>query len=212
MDFRFVAQIIIILIIITISALFINKYFYSKKNIKLENSETAEKDLSISTDNKSIVEKKKSEEEPYNIIEDIEYVSIDSKGNEYTINAETGEVSNDNDDILILYNVHAEIKLVGKSTIYIKSNFANYNKMNFDTKFYEEIIVNYDKNKLLCDNFDIFFKDNRAVMYNNIFFENMISESSADIIIIDLLKGDVEVKMYEENKNVIIKSKEHGNN
>ena len=212
MDFRFVAQIIIILIIITISALFINKYFYSKKNIKLENSETAEKDLSISTDNKSIVEKKKSEEEPYNIIEDIEYVSIDSKGNEYTINAETGEVSNDNDDILILYNVHAEIKLVGKSTIYIKSNFANYNKMNFDTKFYEEIIVNYDKNKLYCDNFDVFFKDNRAVMYNNIFFENMISESSADIIFIDLLKGNVEVKMYEENKNVIIKSKEHGNN
>ena len=84
--------------------------------------------------------------------------------------------------------------------------------MNFDTKFYEDIFVNYDKNKLYCDNFDVFFKDNRAVMYNNIFFENMISESSADIIFIDLLKGNVEVKMYEENKNVIIKSKEHGNN
>ena len=200
MDFRFIVQIVLILLIILISTLFFKKYFFVKQ--KKENVENIQK----------IEEKIPLSEETENIIQNIKYVSVDNQGNEYIIKAKNGEVKKDNKNILILYDVFAEIDLVGKSPIYINSKFAEYNKKNFDTKFYEDINVNYEENKLFSNNFDIFFKDNKAIMYNEIYFESLLTESKADLINFDLLNGNVEIKMYKKTKNVIIKSKNDGYN
>ena len=94
-----------------------------------------------------------------------------------------------------------------KGEIFIFSNNAEYNKINFNTKFYNNVKVNYDDNEILSDNLDIFFKENKAIMYNKIIFENSFSNLKADIINFDLLTGNIEIKMYNSNKNVIVKKK-----
>ena len=109
MDFRFIVQIVLILLIILISTLFFKKYFFVKqKKEDVENIQKIEEKIPLS-------------EETENIIQNIKYVSVDNQGNEYIIKAKNGEVKKDNKNILILYDVFAEIDLVGKSPIIFTS-------------------------------------------------------------------------------------------
>ena len=49
-------------------------------------------------------------------------------------------------------------------------------------------------------------------MYNKIVFDNSFSNLKADIINFDLLTGDIEIKMYNSDENVVVKKKQNGNN
>ena len=48
-------------------------------------------------------------------------------------------------------------------------------------------------------------------MYNKIILDNAFSNLKADIINFDLVTGNIEIKMYSSNENVIIKKKQNGN-
>ena len=80
---------------------------------------------------------KENEEEIYtsNIIENVNYKANDSRGNEYTINALTGEIDIKNNDIIFLTDVKALIKLANSENIEITSKFGKYNINNNDTIF-----------------------------------------------------------------------------
>ena len=106
------------------------------------------------------------------------------------------------ENLLILEDVYGEIKLVGKSTIYIYSNFAQYNKNNFDTRFYQNVLVNYEDKRFNCDNLDLFFKDNFGSMYNNIVFVDENTQINADQVNMNLLNGDINIKMFQEEKKI----------
>ena len=147
MNLKKAIQILIILLIILISYLVLTTYFFNKKDIS---DSDLNENLVIEEDNLSL----------NNIIENLEYKSSDKFGNKYIIKAENGEVNLKKENLLILENVQGEIKLVGKSTIYIYSNFAQYDKNNFDTKFYNNVLVNFEDKRFNSDNLDLFFKDN----------------------------------------------------
>ena len=140
-------------------------------------------------------------------MENLEYKSSDKSGNNYIIKAKSGEVNLEKENILILEEVYGEIKLVGKSTIYIYSNFAQYNRNNFDTKFYQNVLVNFEDKRFNCDNLDLFFKDNIGSMYNNIVFVDKNTQINADQINMNLLNGDINIKMLEEEKKIKILKK-----
>tara|TARA_Y100000590_G_scaffold390066_1_gene465589 strand:+ start:7914 stop:8513 length:600 start_codon:yes stop_codon:yes gene_type:complete len=195
MNFKKLVQILIVFIIILISYLFYKNYFSDDIDTK--------KKITIN----EIDEELLSSDQTSNIIANLEYSSLDSKGNKYTIKADYAEVKSDNENILILSKVLAIIYIKEKGEIFIFSNNAEYNKINFNTKFYNNVKVNYDDNEILSDNLDIFFKENKAIMYNKIIFENSFSNLKADIINFDLLTGNIEIKMYNSNKNVIVKKK-----
>ena len=95
-------KIVIIIFTAILSSVFL--YFYLK-NFK------SEKKIEISTD--------EIESEPYksNIIQDVEYISKDSKGNEYIINANKGEIDFTNTSIIFLTDVKMVIKLLLFSVI-----------------------------------------------------------------------------------------------
>ena len=61
-----------------------------------------------------------------NTIKDVSYLSRDTKGNEYIINASTGEIDINNSDVIYLTNVRAEINLKN-STI----KFSGYLEYKF---------------------------------------------------------------------------------
>ena len=102
---------------------------------------------------------------------------------------------------------YREIKLVGKSTIYIYSNFAQYDKNNFDTKFYQNVLVHFEDKRFNCDNLDLFFKDNFGSMYNNIVFVDENTQINADQVNMNLLNGDINIKMFKEEKKIKILKK-----
>ena len=194
MIFKKIIQILIILLIILITYLVLNIYFFNKKDISdLDLNEN----LVIEEDNLNLD----------NVMENLEYKSSDKSGNNYIIKAKKGKVNLEKENLLILEDVYGEIKLVGKSTIYIYSNFAQYNRNNFDTRFYENVLVNFEDKRFNCDNLDLFFKDNFGSMYNNIVFVDENTQINADQVNINLLNGDINIKMFQEEKKIKILKK-----
>ena len=194
MIFKKVIQILIILLIILISYLVLNIYFFDKKYISdLDLNEN----LAIEEDNLNID----------NVMENLEYKSSDKSGNNYIIKAKKGKINLEKENLLILEDVYGEIKLAGKSTIYIYSNFAQYNRNNFDTRFYQNVLVNFEDKKINCDNLDLFFKDNFGSMYNNIVFVDKNTQINADQVNMNLLNGDINIKMFHEEKKIKILKK-----
>jgi len=194
MIFKKVIQILIILLIILISYLVLNIYFFDKKDIS---DLYLNENLVIEEDNLNFD----------NVMENLEYKSSDKSGNNYIIKAKKGKVNLEKENLLILEDVYGEIKLVGKSTIYIYSNFAQYNRNNFDTRFYQNVLVNYEDKRFNCDNLDLFFKDNFGSMYNNIVFVDEDAQINADQVNINLLNGDINIKMFQEEKKIKILKK-----
>ena len=194
MIFKKIIQILIILLIILISYLVLNIYFFNKKDISnLDLNEN----LVIEEDNLDLD----------NVMENLEYKSSDKSGNNYIIKAKKGKVNLEKENLLILEEVYGEIKLVGRSTIYIYSNFAQYNRNNFDTKFYQNVLVNFDDKRFNCGNLDLFFRDNFGSMYNDIVFVDKNTQINADQVNMNLLNGDINIKMFEEEKKIKILKK-----
>ena len=113
-------------------------------------------------------------------------------------------LSLENSNIIILENVVGVIKLRGKSNIEIKSDFAKYNSITFDTSFYDNVISFFEDSKVSSDNLDFFFKDNKGIMYNNIRYLDRNTVANADEISFNLLNGDVKIKMFDEKKMIQI--------
>ena len=90
-----------------------------------------------------------------NLVKNVEYTSIDPKGNKFYLIAKSGKSNVNNNDLLDLDEVKGEIKSDKRDTIYIVSDFAQYNTINLNSKFYENVIINYQDREINCLNFDI---------------------------------------------------------
>ena len=194
MNIKTVIQLLIFFIIV------IFLYFFIKNTFLQEQKEIVSLDLS----KEEIIEEIKTDKKEKNIIEKINYISIDAEGNEYILSADYGKESIENPDIIILEKVVGKIKLKGKSDIEIKSDFAMYNSITFDTKFYENVLGSFDDSKISSDNLDLFFKNNKAKMYNNIKYLDKNTDANADEISFNLLNGDVNIKMFDKNQKILI--------
>ena len=142
-----------------------------------------------------------------NIIEDVNYTTIDADGNEYIINALKGEIDFSNTKILFLTDVEAIIKLKNEEYITINSDFGKYNSDNFDTIFSKNVIIKYLNNKINGEYLDFSLDRNSMIISKNIIFTNLNNILKADVIELDIKTKDTKIFMYEKGKKVIIKSK-----
>ena len=200
MNLKLSLQIFLFALILLISYLVFKNYFSEVEVVVVK--ETLNKTVLGDSNDRS-----DSSEDSSSVIENLEYRSIDSRGNKYIVKSELGETKLENQNILILQKVNAKINLIKKSPILIVSDYAEYNSINFDTKFFGSVIAKFEDNKIKSDNLDLFFKDNLALMYNNIYFTNSVSKMNADKINLDLLTGDIIVQMFESSEKIKIKSK-----
>ena len=197
MNVKTIVQLIIFFIIIVFIYFFISKTFLKEpKNFD---------NLDLNKD--KIIEEIDTEKNENNIIENLSYKSIDANGNAYVLTAKYGEESKEDTNIIILKQVEGIIKLKGKSDIEIKSDFAKYNSITFDTNFYLNVYGLFEESKVSSDNLDLFFKNNKAIMYNNIKYINKDTIAKADEILFNLLNGDVNIKMFDKNKKIQISKK-----
>ena len=151
------------------------------------------------------VNKKDNTNEENNLI-NIVYESIDKEGRKYIITAETGNFKEEEPDLIYMTTVKAKIFLLDGSVIYIDSLNAEYNTMSYDTKFYNEIKLNFLEHDIFCDNLNIFFKENLIEAFNNLNYKNLDIIMIADKIEIDLLTNNSKIYNFNEN-SVIIKNK-----
>ena len=142
-----------------------------------------------------------------NLIENIFYKSTDSFGNIFEIKSLTGEINVKKPDIVFMQNVEAIIYLTDSSPIVIKSNYANYNKNDFETNFRENVIVSYMDNEIKSENLDLSFKNNLATIYNKIIYNNNNTELKADILEIDLITKNSKIFMYNDYNKIKVSTK-----
>ena len=142
-----------------------------------------------------------------NTIKDVNYISRDTKGNEYIIYASTGEIDINNPDIIYLTDVKAFINLANSNTVNISSDFGKYNTKNFDTIFSKNVIVKYLNNKITGEYLDFSLESNLMVISRDIVYTNLDNVLVADVLEMNIETKDTKIYMYENKKKVNIKSK-----
>ena len=192
MQIKTVIQFFLIMSIVIISILFFYNYLGEEEKIEVSNYEK-KFNVELQSTDKSI-----------NLLENLEYKTFDKDENEYLLKAKYGETLIDRQNMLLLKEVDGQINLKDKSTIYITSKYANYNKNNFDTNFFTNVVVVYEDSIAKSDNFDIFFSNNDATIYNNVYYTDSFLNSKADKIDVDLITGDIDISMYDENEKIKI--------
>ena len=155
-------------------------------------------------DKNTAVIKEENTNEENNLI-NIVYESVDKEGRKYIITAETGNFKEEKPDLIYMTIVKAKIFLLDGSVIYIDSLNAEYNTMSYDTKFYNEIKLNFLEHNIFCNNLNIFFKDNLIEAFNDLNYKNLDIIMFADKIEIDLLTNNSKIYNFNEN-SVIIKN------
>ena len=195
MNVKTLIQIFLIFTTLLITLFFFYKYFYQTSNqLQLEQNEI-------------IIEKSPLKENVNNVIEDLSFENIDMNGNKFKIDSKFGEISVDEENSVKLIDVKAEIKIVGKDTIFITSKKADYNKVNLKTKFYIDVNIFYQENLITSENFYIDLSKNFASINGNIVFNNKNMESYADIIDFNILDESITINMFDKEDRIKIKRK-----
>ena len=115
-------------------------------------------------------------------------MSQDLVGNTYIINAETANFEKDKADIVILFNVNAEIIRQDDKIIKIYSESANYNKKNNDTIFKKNVRIEYGDQLVKSEVVKLNFSENLIEIIENVYYMNNNAEIYADKVELDLLK------------------------
>ena len=146
MNKKVIIQLLLLIVLfgIIISVFFL--YFNKEKNIKEMNTIT---DKAIETEIDS---------ETGTLIKDINYSFSDPTGNYYELFSELGEVDISDSDKMLMTNVTANIYLKNSTPIKIVSKYANYNKIDHETNFFENVEVTHLIHKANSENLDISFK------------------------------------------------------
>jgi LPS export ABC transporter protein LptC len=182
-------KIVIFITLILLSVLlFYFKFFSKKTTVKINVEEN------LSTSSLS------------NVIKDVSYVSTDSKGNKYSINALTAEIDQNNSNILFLTDVSATIELTNSNNIKIISDYGKYNSDNFDTIFSKNVIINYLNNEITGEYLDFSLERNSILMSKKVVYTNLENILKADALEMNLKTKDTKIFMYENQKKVNVKS------
>ena len=183
-------QAIMVLVIVIISLWFYLKYF-------TKNFEDVKKTPVIEK-----IDKNQNSTSTY--IDDIDYVSIDAKGNKYQITAKQAEIKVENTDVMFLEDVVAFIFIKDSETVKITSNFGKYNSKNYDTIFSENVIVIYPGHKITGEYLDFSFLSNLGTFTENVVYTGEKTNLFADKIEMNLTTKDTKIFMNDTEKKVLI--------
>ena len=183
-------QLFLIFILIFIS-LFLFFTYFKKSKLQSNSKENMEQTINVGK----------------SLIEDLKYFSTDKDGNEYKIEAKTGNIDKTNPDIIYLENVEAIISLQNSEYISIKSKFAKYNTKSFDTLFNNSVNIDYGEHLLTSDFLDLSFENSLVSIYDNVHYLSGISSLIADKAEIDILNKKTKIFMKNPNKKVQINNR-----
>ena len=187
-------QVVMVLVIIIISLWFYLKYF-TKDFKDLKDLPAIEK-----------IDKNQNNDSTY--INDINYTSIDERGNKYQITAKLAEIKIENSDVMFLTDVIAFIFIKDKDTVKITSNFGKYNTINYDTIFSKNVIVIYPGHKITGEYLDFSFLTDLGIFTTNVIYTGEKTNLFADKIEMNLTTKDTKIFMNNDGEKVLIEGTE----
>ena len=191
MNKKTVTQVVMVFLIVLISLSFYLKYFKKKPEDIIKNTLTKKADT--------------SQNSSANYIDDINYTSLDTKGNKYQITANQAEIDADNPDIMFLENIIAYIFIKDSDTIKITSNFGKYNLKSYDTIFSKNVIVIYPGHKITGAYLDFSFLNNLGTISTDVIYVGDKIKLVADRVEVNIITKDTKIFMNDNIKKVFIK-------
>ena len=167
----------------------------NQKNILLKKKLVTENDKEENKKNTKI-----EEPESENLLNEVEYVGTDKKGNKYQIFAKSGKTNKKDSSLLDLIDVRGIVSSDQRPSIYIVSDFAIYNSSNLNSNFYQNVIINYEEKQIDCDFFDLNMKTNFATAYGNVIVTDPTSIMRAGKINLNIKTKDIEITPEKKNK------------
>ena len=196
-----IIQFILVIFLTVFSIFFYQKYLVSNN----ENKKLLEREIDTQTTNKQLIlEDKKNIE---NEIENLRYTSEDLLGNTYIIDAETAQVEEGKVNQVKLFVVTAKIIQKDDSIIYINSNFADYDRLNNNTIFKNDVNVRYGDQSIDADIINFNFLDNLIKIEENVLYKNNNAEVNADKIEINMESKKLKISMNKKEDKVEIFTK-----
>ena len=186
-------QILLIFLIFLFSTLFYLKYFKNSQKIS-ENIPKEEQQIITSQNDNSTY------------IDNVNYISSDTRGNRYQITAKQAEIKVIDPDVMLLENVVAYIFNKDSDTAMITSNFGVYNSKNYDTIFSENVIILYPGHKITGEYLDLSFLKNLGTISKDVIYKGEKTSLFADKVEINLTTKDTKIFMDDKNKKVLVKS------
>ena len=201
-----IIQYLLLIILIIMSVFFYREYMRSDENLSQKQNEIQKNNQKalIEENNKVSIEENN---EVSNIIENLRYVSKDLLGNTYIINAQSAEVQENKIDQVQLFEVLAKIIQQDDEIIYINSNFADYNKINNNTVFKDNVNVKYGDQSIDANIINLDFSKNLIEISEDVYFKNKNAKIKADKIELNFESKKLKISMEKQNENVEIVGK-----
>ena len=199
--YKSLIQLVLLLILILIIFFIANKYFYTDSTIdEVKNTNILKIEKNNFLNNE--FEKKKIDNEIINLT----YEKIDTSGNKYLINAKKGILDNRRKNIIYMNEVEASLTYLNNKKLIIYSNEAIFNKETFKTTFSKNVKLSYDEQILKRDNLEFLIDKNIAIFKDNVKYYNQDIEMFADIVNVNLLTREIDIKSKNQKKIKIKKN------
>ena len=193
-----IIQYLLFAILIILSIFFYKKYIETDKSL-------TQKPIEILKNNENnIIEKKNGTS---NIIENLRYVSKDLLGNTYIVNAQSAEVKENKIDQVELFQVFAKIIQQNDEVIYINSDFADYNKINNNTVFKDNVNVKYGDQSIDANIISLDFSKSLIKIQENVYFKNKNAKIAADKIELNFENKKMKISMDKQDDKIEIVGK-----
>ena len=182
-----------LLLIIIISSFIFYKIYFSEEEKTIIKENINEDQLSSQSQN--------------NLIKNLKYEVKLDQDNQYIITADLSEITYDNNVELVKMQKVIAI-FIDKSNIPLTviSDKAIYNNSNYNTKFRENVKIEYLNNIILADKMDLNFENNTISIFDNVNYNGTQGNLLTDVIKIDLITKKIDIYMKDYKDNVKIKT------
>ena len=186
-------QLILFSFLVIISIIFYKIYFKENEKIKVDINVQEEK-LNTNSEN--------------NLIQNLKYEVKLDEDNQYIITSDLSEITYENSvEIVKMQKVVAIFIDKTNIPLIVVSDQAIYNNLNYNTKFNQNVRIEYLDNVILSDYMDLNFKDNLITINENVKYSGIQGTIIADNIKIDLITKKIEIYMDDTNDNVEVATK-----
>ena len=183
-----IIQLILLSIIIITSLIFYKVYF-------VENTKNQKQVVNL--DSNSI------EQTENNLIKNLKYEVKLGKGIQYIITSDLSEISYEgNIEFVKMQKVIAIYLDITNIPIVVTSDTALYNAVSYDTKFKDNVRIEYLDNIILSDQMNLDFGENLITIFDNVVYNGGEGTIKSDIVKIDLITKQINIYMNSDKKNV----------
>ena len=143
-----------------------------------------------------------------NLIKNLKYEVKLNKNNQYAITSDLSEITyEDGEEVVKMQKVTAILLNQKNIPLIITSELATYNNFNYNTKFSQNVRVEYLNNIILSDKLEFDYNNSLITIYENVEYDGIQGNIIADNIKIDLFTKKIEIYMSNINNNVEVTTK-----